>query len=57
MIFQEDFPTTAKETLFCQQLALEITELAGGKEQSNKEGEADMYCPKSWTLYFDGSKS
>jgi ribonuclease HI len=36
---------------------LEITELAGGKEKSNKEGEADTYCPQAWTLYFDGSKS
>jgi hypothetical protein len=57
MIFQEELPTAAEETLFCQEPALEITELAGGKEESNREGEADTCFPQVWTLYFDGSKS
>jgi len=45
MIFQEDFPTMVEEILFYQQPALEIIELEGGKEQSNKEGEVDTYFP------------
>jgi hypothetical protein len=57
MIFREELPTTIEETLFCQDPALEITELAGGKEKSNREGEADTCFPQVLTLYFDGSKS
>jgi hypothetical protein len=54
MIFQEDLLTMMEEALFYQEHALE---LAGGKEESNREGEADTCYTQGWTLYFDGSKS
>jgi hypothetical protein len=57
MIFREELPTMAEETLFCQEPTLEITELTRGKEESNRKGEADTCFPQVWTLYFDGSKS
>jgi hypothetical protein len=57
MTFQEELPTTVVETLFYQELALKITELAEGKEEINREGEVDTCFPAVWTLYIDGSKS
>jgi hypothetical protein len=57
MIFQEKLSTVEEETLFCQEPVLEITELAVGKEKSDREGEVDTCFPQFWTLYFDGSKS
>jgi hypothetical protein len=57
MIFQEELPTAAEELLFYKQPTLEIRELAGGKEESNREWEVDTCCPQVWTLYFYGSKS
>jgi hypothetical protein len=49
--------TTAGETLFFQELVLEITEHIGGKEESGIKGEVDGCHSQMWTLYFDGYKS
>jgi ribonuclease HI len=57
MIFQENFPTTVEETLFCQEPVLETTEQIGGKEESGRKKETDGFFSQIWTLYFDGSKS
>jgi hypothetical protein len=56
IIFQEKMPTTAKETLFCQEPVLETTENIGGKEESGRKKEIDGFFSQIWTLYFDGSK-
>jgi hypothetical protein len=56
IIFQEELSIAAEEALLCQEPALEITELTGGKEESNRKREADTCLPQVWTLYFDGSK-
>jgi hypothetical protein len=55
--FQENFLTTAGETLFCQEPVLEIMEQIGGKEESGIKKEVDGCRSQMWTLYFDGSKS
>jgi hypothetical protein len=55
--FSREIVDTAEETLFCQEPTLEITELIGGEEESDKKEEADRFFPQVWTLYFDGSKS
>jgi hypothetical protein len=57
MVFQEKSPIPIEETLFCQEPALEISELAAEKKESIREREAYTPCPQCWTLYFDGSKS
>jgi hypothetical protein len=53
MIFQDELSTTVVETLLCQELSLEITKIAGGKEESNRKGEVDTCFPQVWTLYFE----
>jgi hypothetical protein len=55
--FQENFLMMVGETLFYQELVLEITEQIGGKEESGIKKEVDSCRSKIWTLYFDGSKS
>ena len=57
VIFQENFPTTTRETLFCQEPVLEIMVQIRGKEEGDKKEEDDRFFPHVWTLYFDGSKS
>jgi len=57
MIFLEELFIAAEETLFYQELAIEITEQTGVKEESNRKEEADTFSPQVWTLYFDGLKS
>jgi hypothetical protein len=44
--FQENFLTTAGETLFCQEPVLEIMEQIGGKEESGIKKEADGFIHK-----------
>jgi ribonuclease HI len=57
MVFQEKLLILIEETLFCQEHVLDNSELAEGKEESNREREVDTPCPQCWTLLFDGSKS
>jgi hypothetical protein len=43
MIFQENLPTKAKETLFCQEPMLETTKQIGAKEESGIKKENNIF--------------